>query len=307
LIPVRFLPVRACLIVTFLLMIAAEVSAQALVSGQDIPENEGGVLTLHHYAGIDAESFEGDCSLLRFSDLSEVNVSGLDDGSQHLIAIHMSFPDEQPLAIAGATFGIDFTDNMNVVRYGFCKTPNGIVLPDGTWPMAESNVGIYFGPSATTNHFLVAWFIVTSDGPGSFSAVPHSDPGAGAAFANPSGSPHLAAVTGFGRIGFGATNGVVPVPGEVMPRGVCCISEGCASLSNLACDYYGGLYLGEGTDCQSGPCAPDAAQGACCLLDGCNLLTRRDCFIQAGQFLGEGTTCDEADCAAGVWVDGGDD
>lgn len=79
--------------------------------------------------------------------------------------------------------------------------------------------------------------------------------------------------------------------------GACCISGICGEgYTQADCEFVGGVYQGDGTDC--GP--PDPCHvGACCdpdtdiCTEGSNL---EDCTGGGGVYLGNGSTCDGVDC-----------
>lgn len=86
------------------------------------------------------------------------------------------------------------------------------------------------------------------------------------------------------------------------PVGACCLLNGlwwpfsCMILSAVDCAARGGVYRGDGSDCQSAGC-PET--GACCGSDGtCTQTTEFLCGVHAGTYLGDGTRCRSELCGA---------
>lgn len=77
--------------------------------------------------------------------------------------------------------------------------------------------------------------------------------------------------------------------------GACCLSDGtCEECSEFVCDLVGGVYEGDGTDCETTLCE---GWGACCFADyGCEDLTASDCDALGGAYQGDGTVCGPATC-----------
>ena len=77
-------------------------------------------------------------------------------------------------------------------------------------------------------------------------------------------------------------------------RGACCRDGGCLQLVDEAtCVAIGGVYAGDGTDCDDDVCET----GACCMLDGsCDLVFGFECDALGGTYQGVGTSCDPNPC-----------
>lgn len=81
-----------------------------------------------------------------------------------------------------------------------------------------------------------------------------------------------------------------------LPTGACCLDGGvCVETDASTCAGLGGVYQGDGTDCDPNPCPQPT--GACCLGDGtCIIATHDDCNTMGGMFIGPGTDCDPDPC-----------
>ncbi|MCA9727383.1 MAG: choice-of-anchor D domain-containing protein [Candidatus Eisenbacteria bacterium] len=86
----------------------------------------------------------------------------------------------------------------------------------------------------------------------------------------------------------------VALSGVARPAdGACCFGDGsCLVGSGTDCSVAGGTYLGDGTTCDGGPCAP---VGACCIGSQCTLETQSDCISSGGVW-------SEGDCTTAVCV-----
>ncbi|MHC5004853.1 MAG: hypothetical protein ACYTJ0_17220, partial [Planctomycetota bacterium] len=80
------------------------------------------------------------------------------------------------------------------------------------------------------------------------------------------------------------------------PTGACCFANGSCIVAGVAnCTGAGGVYQGNGTDCNPNECPQPT--GACCFADGsCQLLTAAECLDQGGNYEGNDTTCDPNLC-----------
>lgn len=86
--------------------------------------------------------------------------------------------------------------------------------------------------------------------------------------------------------------------------GACCLGDGTCNLVTGAssCDAQGGVYQGDGTDCDSVNCPQP---GACCLTDGtCMELTLTNCTAAGGVLQGPGIICNIFICGACCLPDG---
>lgn len=84
------------------------------------------------------------------------------------------------------------------------------------------------------------------------------------------------------------------IPGGVL--GACCLSDhSCVMLDRATCDSYGGVYQGDGTDCDPNPCLPTPT-GACCVGADCSIQTADACQGMGGTYMGDGSTCDPNPC-----------
>ncbi len=72
--------------------------------------------------------------------------------------------------------------------------------------------------------------------------------------------------------------------------GACCIGGVCSIETEADCLAAGGAYVGDYTNCDSGPCDT----GACCVGLACSVVRRFEC---TGRFIGPGTDCSGDPCA----------
>lgn len=82
--------------------------------------------------------------------------------------------------------------------------------------------------------------------------------------------------------------------GGVSCTGACCLSDGSCTggLTSAACATAGGVYGGDGSDCNSVSCS-----GACCLGDGsCTFGSPDDCTTAGGNYQGNGSDCNSVTC-----------
>jgi hypothetical protein len=72
-------------------------------------------------------------------------------------------------------------------------------------------------------------------------------------------------------------------------RGACCRQGGCLDLlSEADCLAIGGMYAGNGSDCNANVCV----LGACCMADGsCSEVFEFECLDMGGTYEGHGTVC----------------
>ena len=78
-------------------------------------------------------------------------------------------------------------------------------------------------------------------------------------------------------------------------EGACCVGGGCLeNLDQRFCEeVLGGIYAGDGSDCDEGACEP----GACCLPTGeCSEGIEVQCADLGGEFQGIGSDCDSTEC-----------
>ncbi|MEE2906348.1 MAG: hypothetical protein VX527_00800, partial [Planctomycetota bacterium] len=78
--------------------------------------------------------------------------------------------------------------------------------------------------------------------------------------------------------------------------GACCIDAAiCENISPELCVEFGGLYLGDGTDCLTTVC-PETNTGACCHGNLCTQETLENCELSGGDFLTYSLSCDPNPC-----------
>ena len=97
--------------------------------------------------------------------------------------------------------------------------------------------------------------------------------------------------------------GLAPTDAWSIPQGACCYpDDSCADpLDSADCESQGGVYQGDGTNCDGVVCAAQA-QGACCYPDETCVegLTRAECSGEGGAYMGDGTACAGVECGSGV-------
>ena len=76
--------------------------------------------------------------------------------------------------------------------------------------------------------------------------------------------------------------------------GACCVDTVCSVVTRDECGAAGGVYLGNGTNCEGNPCA--FPLGACCIDEECFIMTEADCIAAVGVYLGDNTNCDGNPC-----------
>jgi len=87
-------------------------------------------------------------------------------------------------------------------------------------------------------------------------------------------------------------------PCDVTAAGACCVLGICSIETAADCSFLGGLYLGDGTDCDDCACVD---YGACCDGQDCVLTTQDDCVnTLGGNFLGPYTDCTGDPCLTGA-------
>ncbi len=202
-----------------------------------------------------------------------------------MITILAAFPEGSLPRLRGATFGVDYSADVELLDWGACAD---FVLPTGEWPAAGSGVGLVWDEPQSTRLVECAWFAVADPSlvPAFFAVTPH--PTQGGMFADDSVPSQLDEVEFYGSFGF-FQDGSLPCPSPV--PGACCQPTGaCEMLLPDACDDAGGVYLGVDTVCAPNPCLQPA--GACCLPIGtCTELPAAECDLQLGVWLGPFTHC----------------
>lgn len=80
--------------------------------------------------------------------------------------------------------------------------------------------------------------------------------------------------------------------------GACCTGALCTIRTLHMCQFNGGDFFGEGTDCAADPCGAPVI-GGCCVADFCSVESQSNCAAQGGAFLGSGSTCEGNPCGVG--------
>jgi hypothetical protein len=259
-----------------------------------VRDNEAGVLLLHAYTGRDWELGQPGCfpdSLLQDPELVTTRLKG--DGMPHLVRVYAGFASDTVSEIAAFSFGIRYSDNVRILSSGAC-IGDGMEIPNSGWPASGGGIMANCSPPVRGRMIPLYWFAMSAKGPGFFEIVPHPLLNAGARFASGSMPPHVAAITGFGKLGFDL-EGFSPIPGTKEVEGGCCVGS-CFPLSSIECAYYRGTFLGTNVKCDQLPCGENPLRGGCCLPAGCEEHSALDCARLGGIFLGEGVGCDSLPC-----------
>ncbi len=257
------------------------------------PTHEGVAYVLSYASELPEGTLVGDCLTFPRPTAGDYEVSFEADGVPRIFVLYAVLPDGEPMDLAGATFGIEYSETVELKGWGYCHG-NGVVIPTPEYPASGAGIALSFRPRYEESPAPIAWFVLSSKEDGYFAVEPHPIPRQAARVGNFDAKPHLEPVVGFGRIGFGNEQGHVPEVGQDVKRGVCCLDE-CLLLTEFECAHYAGLFLGEGV-CDPGVCTAETP-GACCVAEGCEVLTRAQCYSAVGEFLGEGVTCTPDVCA----------
>lgn len=209
-----------------------------------------------------------------------------------------AWPDTVNPEIGAVTFGIRYTDGINILRWGVCQE----VLQAATsnWPASGEGMAIATAGRIDTSRVIeLGWLAIDAVVPGTVEITPHPNPLFGARFSTAT-VPVESPIADLGSIGFGRP-GRAPAPVFPGPSiGAACVHDSlCTLLTETEVAYYGSsvVYLGAGVPCRPDICRPGAPAGACCLLEGgCAYLSRRECAERRGRFQGDDTDCDPAPC-----------
>lgn len=285
--------VLPCL-VAIVILLGASLGTSGVVRAEepDVPVNQGGVLLVHDH-GLVAADIDSACNLLDLTDWKEARVNAPVEEGTRLIGVYAEFAPGDSVLLAGITFGILYSPSVTVVDHGGCGN-RGMEVASPTWPRSRTGVASVLLPFRTEKLIPVYWFLVKTNGPGTFEVTPHPFPQHGGMFGSGHPAPRSSAITGYGKVGFGVP-GFVPEPGTPEEIGICCV-EKCVILSPRDCAWFTGVWLGPEGKCSDDPCEPGGETGACCLGVECVLETRLDCALQGGHFFGEGSSCDGLDC-----------
>ncbi|MDM7913751.1 MAG: hypothetical protein QUU85_00595 [Candidatus Eisenbacteria bacterium] len=213
-----------------------------------------------------------------------------------VVYILAAFPDSAKPELAGACFGIRYSEGVKVLRTGRCR--ECLELPTSDWPASDEGILLGFTTHPDTSRVVeLGWLAVQAAKEGTLELIPHPDPRFGGKIST--AEPVETSLAGFGAIGFGRPgNAPAPVfPGPEM--GATCVQDSlCVMLTRTQAGYYQGAeFLGEGSFCTSRICTIRAPVAACCLPDGsCRMVQQRDCVREGGTWAGDGSSCDRAPC-----------
>lgn len=203
------------------------------------------------------------------------------------------------------------------------------------WPGSDTGDAVLFQFTQTTTLVEYYWFAGYAyyGQPGIFALRSNPDPAYGGTFADDSTPlPLLDPIAGYGALGFNqpgwvtcptaAAEGACCVGGScsltcenecqgdfqgqntvcdpnpcVITYGACCIYGGCIIVTQEQCVGGGGIYLGDGTDCEHyGEECFQPPFGACCIGSDCIIEISGICAEMGGTFQGVGTSCNPNPC-----------
>lgn len=277
-----------------LLMIAGGAWAQTQVTRDD----RGGVLYLTLAPELEF-SYSGRYCGLSATPRPEEAILNVPPSRQPRIAYLMcAWPDSVNPEIGAVTFGIRYTDGINILRWGVCQ--DVLQAATSNWPASGEGMAIATAGHVDTSRVIeLAWMAIDAAIPGTIELTPHPNPQFAARFSTATVAVE-SPIADLGSIGFGRP-GRAPLP--VLPGptlGAACVHDSvCALITELEAAYYGPsvVYLGPGVPCRPDICRPGAPAGACCLPEGkCSYLTRKECAVGGGVYMGDGTDCDPDPC-----------
>jgi hypothetical protein len=225
---------------------------------------------------------------------TEAMVSGGTSAKPQIAYLMAAWPDSANPELGAVTFGIRYSDGIEILRWGVCQN----VLQAGTsdWPSSGEGMAIAMSGHIDSSRVVeLGWFAMIASSPGTVELIPHPNPQFASRFAT-ARFPQESPIVDLGVLGFGAP-GRVPVmdwPGPMI--GAACVRDSiCAMLTEREAGYYGenAVWFGEGTPCSWELCRPDAPLGACCFENAvCERLREKDCLVRKGVFRGAGSRCE---------------
>jgi hypothetical protein len=263
------------------------------------PDNKGSVLYFSlapdlRYA--DTTSYRGLSLNPRPEEATVTTGTGPRPQIAYLLA---AFPPEGRPELSVVTFGMRYSKNVHLVRWGI--SPPCLQLASRDWPASGEGLmfGLTDGPD-TSSVVELAWFVFQASSPGLVEIIPHPEP-QNAIRVIASNPPVPVPVAGVGSLGFGMP-GRAPAfsyPGPTLAA-ACSYGSICIMLTREEAAYYGEkvIYLGDGTDCIQGAlCRGPMLTGACCMPDGiCRSTTNKDCARSGGTYRGNYSLCDTVRC-----------
>ncbi|MCC7144014.1 MAG: hypothetical protein IT349_18110 [Candidatus Eisenbacteria bacterium] len=254
--------------------------------------NAGGTLVLHANTAIvytpDTTNYCGQGGLT-VCDAAVSSVTGADPVVFFAVA---AFPAASSPRLAGLTFGVAYDAAVTLAAYGSC---GDFELTTGAWPNSGEGTAITWNTAQTSHLTEAYWFAgynYYSPAPANFGLTAH--PTQGGKFADDAVPANLDDISDYGRLGFD-NQGSAPCPTVVTPTGACCLPNfgPCVVVRADECAQAGGVYQGDGSDCDPNPCPPPPATGACCIGTDCTITTAEGCN---GEYQGNDTNCDPNPC-----------
>jgi len=219
----------------------------------------------------------------------------IEDAQPHYWWVLAAFPEGSAPRLKAVTFGIDYPAAISLLSASAC---GDFELAQSGWPASGNGTAISWNAAQTaalTPVYLFSGYNYYAPSPAAFALTPH--PVQGGDFADDSVPSVLDPIADYGVLGF-ATAGHRACPAPLPTGGACCFGDGtCARLDPGACAAQGGVYHGDGTNCQPGLCP--VARWACCLPDGsCVELTGTECAAESNALFFEGQLCANDPCAS---------
>ncbi len=221
-----------------------------------------GVLVPHIQPGLEyssGQTYEGLCELRSCEDAVVAGVvpSGDEISAQVFYVIAGLEDCPGPLCLGGVDFGFENYDAsaIAIVADGLCNE-GYLALPTEGWPGPNEGVALVFEPCRRQKIVEVAWFAAYVYAAGVLPLGP--DPRTHyAAFAEGEASPTIEdrledyqlGVLAFGQAGYNPC-------GVADPEGACCLAGRCKEVTRSDCDFEGGIFYGENTNCFPNPCDP---------------------------------------------------
>lgn len=256
-------------------------------------DDRGGVLYLTLAPDVPYEKGAKYCGRSATPTPSEAMVSGGVSPKPQIAYLMAAWPDSANPELGAVTFGIRYSDGIEILRWGACQN----VLQAGTadWPESGEGMAIAMAGHIDSSRVVeLGWFSIIASSPGTIELIPHPNPQFASRFAT-ARAPEESPIADLGILGFGMPGKVPQTDWPGLPIGAACVRDTvCAMLTEKEASYYGPniTWFGAGSKCSWNLCRPDAPLGACCFPDQtCERLRERDCFVKGGIFQGEGSRC----------------
>ncbi|MFN8549649.1 MAG: hypothetical protein U0527_17185 [Candidatus Eisenbacteria bacterium] len=259
-------------------------TALLIAARTDAGVNAGGVLLLHHSTQVvfcnGVHSYCGQSGLFACE-----TANPRADGDQPIVIFALAaFGAGQSPQLAGATFGVQYDNDVVVIDHGNCAD---FEQTTAQWPASGEGTEVAWSAPPATLLTEVYWFAAYAYGGAATALFLAPPPALGAYFTDDSLPVVMDPIAELGHFGFNQS-GYAPCPAN-LPQGRCCLPSGqCVDGPYEQCLAQGGNYYGPGVPCSALPCPPT---GACCLHGECSQRTADDCADQGGEYFGDGASC----------------